>query len=221
VAQESASAFVTCAGEPFATADSLEPVTAAPTIDFVAPADATGDERLAVLGAVCRAGSALSSDSGLACSDGSTAQAFTLDFALDDGNHPNTNPTFASVTFDGDELAPDTGDSTDCATLPSVPAGATEHGIRVALADGARDPLERVNGADPTQESLLISYFVTHGGLDHAWSAIESTAPVANGAVTWTGPAHVDGPLLSRFIFVVRDGRGGSDFTERRVCIVP
>jgi hypothetical protein len=211
----------TCAGDPLATAESLEPVADAPTIAFQAPPDALGDERLVVHGGVCPAGSALSAADGLSCSDGSSAQAVTLDFTMDDGNHPNTNPAFVSLSFDGAELSAESALTTDCAELPRVTAGSGEHRLRVELDRAARDPVEPLNGADPTRESLLLSYFVTRGGLDHAWSAIDSAAPSAVGSATWTVPARVEAPALARFVFVVRDGRGGSDFAERRACIVP
>jgi hypothetical protein len=210
-----------CAGEPLATAESLEPVPGAPTIAFQTPVDASGDERLVVDGAVCPAGEGLGESPGLLCSDGSSAQAVTLDFAMDDGNHPNTNPALVSVSFDGSELASETGTTTDCAELPAVTAGSGEHKLRVELDASSRDPIEQVSPNDPARESLLLSYFVTRGGLDHAWSAIDSAAPGTFGSALWSVPARVDAPALARFVFVVRDGRGGSDFTERRLCIVP
>jgi hypothetical protein len=211
----------TCAGAPLATAESLEPVPDPPSIAFQAPADALGDERLVVQGDVCPAGSAFSAADGRSCSDGSNAQAVTMDFNLDDGSHPNTNPTFVSLSFDGTELPAESALTTDCAELPEIPAGSREHRLRAVLGEASRDPVEQLNAADPARESLLLSYFVTRGGLDHAWSAIGSDAPSAVGSVIWTGPARVDAPALARFIFVVRDGRGGSDFAERRACIVP
>ncbi len=210
-----------CAGEPLAVAESLDPVPAAPEIAFQAPGDATGDERLVVQGSVCRAGTSLAEAPGTLCSDGARAQAVTLDFALDDGTHPNSNPELVSVTFDGAELPVDSAETTDCAELPEVPAGSGEHRLRVELTESSRDPVEQKNTEDPARESLLLSYFVTRGGLDHAWSAIDSGAASAVGSASWTVPDRVDAPALARFVFVVRDGRGGSDFAERRACIVP
>jgi hypothetical protein len=210
-----------CGGEPLAVVESLEPVAAAPELAFQAPPDATGDERLVVQGSVCRAGTSLVEAPSVACSDGASAQAVTLDFALDDGSHPNSNPELASITFDGAELPADSAMTTDCAELPEVPAGSGEHRLRVELPESSRDPVEQRSPEDPTRESLLLSYFVTRGGLDHAWSAIDSGAPNAVGSALWTVPERVDSPALARFVFVVRDGRGGSDFAERRACIVP
>jgi hypothetical protein len=76
------------------------------------------------------------------------------------------------------------------------------------------------NGADFTRESLLVSYFISRGDLDHAFSGLESTDPSNATGALWTAP-EVDAPSLARFVVVVRDGRGGSDFAERRICILP
>lgn len=221
VAADSASDLTTCAGEPLATAASLIPVPDAPSIAFVAPVDATADTRLAVLGKVCSSDAGLPSDDASTCDDGSAVRATTLDFYMDDGSHPNTNPAITSVSFDGTELAPETGLTTDCAELPAVSAGSIKHGLNVKVDETSRDPIERQTGADPARESLLFSYFVSRGDVDHAWSGIESTDPSSSTGATWTPPPNVDTPSLARFVIVVRDGRGGSDFTERRVCIVP
>jgi hypothetical protein len=221
VAADSASDLTTCAGEPLATAASLSPVPDAPSIAFVAPAEAMGDERLAVLGDVCASGAGLPSETASTCDDGSAVRATALDFFMDDGNHPNTNPAITSVSFDGMELAPETGLTTDCAELPAVSAGAIKHGLNVKVDEASRDPIERDTAADPTRESLLFSYFVSRGDLDHAFSGLESTDTSNSTGALWTAPASVSAPSLARFVVVVRDGRGGSDFTERRLCIVP
>ena len=221
VAADSASDLTTCAGEPLATAASLSPVPDAPSIAFVAPADASAETRLAVLGNVCSSGAGLPSATATACDDGSAVRATTLDFYMDDGTHPNTNPALTSVSLDGAELAPETALTTDCAELPAIPAGTVKHGLNVKVDDASRDPVERETGVDPTRESLLFSYFVSRGDVDHAFSGIESNDTSSSTGALWTAPASVSMPTLARFVIVVRDGRGGSDFTERRVCIVP
>lgn len=220
VARDSTTDLTACAGEPLAEASSLEPTVGVPTLAFQAPPDALGDERLAVTGAVCRAGAGLATSSGLACSDGSTAQAAVFDFMLDDGQHPNTNPAFTRLTFDGDELGPENADTTDCALLPNVSSGSKGHRLGVELDESSRDALAPGSTGGPTRESLLLSYFITRGELDHAWTAIESDAPTTSGSALWAAPPTKE-LALARFVFVVRDGRGGADFTERRVCIAP
>jgi hypothetical protein len=220
VALDSPSDLASCSGDALAVGESIDPAPGAPTVAFTAPADATGSERLAVLGGVCPAGASLGAESGLSCSDGSSAQAASLDFAMDDGNHPNTNPALTSLTLDGSELAADTADTTDCTLLPVVARG-TKHRVALDLDSASRDPVEQVGPGDPTRESLLVSYFATTGELDHAFSAIDSTAASTAASVTWTAPVPRGEPLLARLYVVVRDGRGGSDFAERRVCVTP
>ena len=220
VAADAATDLTTCAGEPLATAASLIPTPDAPSIAFVAPADLTGDERLAVLGNVCASGIGLPAEGASTCDDGSAVRATTLDFALDDGSHPNTNPALTTIALDGLELAPETGLTTDCAELPGVPAGALKHRLSVSVDEASRDALERENDTGPARGSLLVSYFVSRGDLDHAFSGIESDDTSSTTGALWTAP-NVDVPSLARFVVVVRDGRGGSDFTERRLCIVP
>jgi hypothetical protein len=67
---------------------------------------------------------------------------------------------------------------------------------------------------------LLVSWFTTSGELDHAYSSIDSEAADSFATASWDAPG-VAVPALARLIAVVRDGRGGSDFLERRVCVVP
>jgi len=220
VAADAATDLTTCAGEPLATAASLTPIPSAPSISFVAPADASGDERLAVLGDVCSSGIGLPAAGARSCDDGSEVRSTTLDFSMDDGSHPNTNPALTSVALDGVELPPETGLSTDCAELPGVPSGALEHRLNVSVDESSRDEIERESATGPTRESLLVSYFVSRGELDHAWGGIESDDPSSTTGALWSAP-NVDTPALARFVVVVRDGRGGSDFTERRLCILP
>lgn len=125
------------------------------------------------------------------------------------------------ILLDGRELSAGSATTTDCALLTRVPRG-SKHTLRVELGEASRDPLPVETGADTTRENLLVSYFIDRGDLDHAFSSIESSAPVAAGSAVWTAPARVgEAPELARFVVVARDGRGGSAFVERRVCVEP
>jgi hypothetical protein len=210
-----------CGSERLATASSLDPVAGAPLLRFDAPSEATGNERIAVFASVCPAGERLPSEDARRCSGGSETLDATLDFSMDDGQHPNSNPTFTGVLLDGTELPAESATTTDCALLTTVPRG-SRHTLRVELDELSRDPLQVETGADAGRESLLVSYFIDQGDLDHAYSSIQSTAAHAAGSAVWTAPGRVgDSPRLARFVVVARDGRGGSDFVERRICVEP
>jgi hypothetical protein len=210
-----------CSSDTLAASSSLDPVTAQPLLRFEAPSGGTGDERLAVFASVCPAGASLPSAEARRCSDGSEILSATVDFSMDDGLHPNSNPVFTDVLLDGTTLGPESSSTTDCALLAAVPRG-SKHTLRVELDELSRDVLAVETGADTTRESLLVSYFIDQGDMEHAFSSIPSTALAAAGSAVWTAPANVrDAPRLARFVVVVRDGRGGSDFVERRVCVEP
>jgi hypothetical protein len=221
LALDTRSTATRCTSDPLATASSLEPVVGAPAILFDAPADAAGNERLAVHASICPDGESLPSEDARRCSGGSEVLDGSVDFSLDDGFHPNTNPAFTIVTLDGAELPPETAVTTDCAELTRVPRG-SKHTLRVELDELSRDPLPQDSGADIARENLLVSYFIDQGDLDHAFSSVKSTAPTAAAGAVWTAPNDVrDAPRLARFVVVARDGRGGSDFIERRICVEP
>jgi hypothetical protein len=66
------------------------------------------------------------------------------------------------------------------------------------------------------------SHYVTAGDLERAHTVIDSTSPRPKVKLHWSAPSTVTaGGQLVRFHFVLRDGRGGVDWTTRAVCIVP
>jgi hypothetical protein len=220
VAADSVTDLVSCEGEPLARAASLEPVQGAPAIAFQAPEMPGQSGRLAVLGAVCPAGVPLPSEDAAACADGSWLLGVTADFPMDGTGAPNTNPAFVSYSLDGAELAPESAGASDCNELAEVRSGSTGHALRVELDPNSRDSLPVDASSDTARESLLISWFTTSGELDHAYSSIDSTAADSFATAAWDAPG-VAAPTPARLFAVVRDGRGGSDFLERRVCVVP
>jgi hypothetical protein len=218
VAIDSAHTVPECAAEPFARGTSLEPVAALPSVEFVTPSELNGDEWLAVTGVICPAGGTLNGETSDSCSNG-RGQAVSVDFPLDHGRALNTNPTLLRISLDGEELPEDSATSQDCAALPQI-GGGSKHPLLVELDPSSRDPLPVIETSDAARESLLVSYYITEGILKHAWGSIPSTAAANAVATEWDTPT-TSSPLLARIIVVVRDGRGGSDFTERRICVVP
>lgn len=66
-------------------------------------------------------------------------------------------------------------------------------------------------------ESLLLATFVTGGELDHTYAALESgEAAPKDVRVAWKPPAD-EGEV--KVFFVLRDGRGGTTFVRRNVCV--
>jgi len=80
--------------------------------------------------------------------------------------------------------------------------------------------------ATPTRERLQLSRFTTAGKLKSQFSFVEATDDSASTAVavTWDAPEAADVPAAGAavtFTFVVRDDRGGTDWTTRALCVAP
>ena len=80
--------------------------------------------------------------------------------------------------------------------------------------------------ATPARERLQISQFTTAGKLKSQFSFVESTDESATTTVdvTWDAPEAAEVPAAGvavTFTFVVRDNRGGADWTTRTLCVTP
>jgi hypothetical protein len=159
------------------------------------------------------------------------------------GGVTNRRPVIEAdaARLDGAEWAPTTaatdGGPTGCSantTLPHVvvresESAAVEVDLSIAVRNLDREPSEAIGGDPPaprqTRETLMLSSFTTAGELSTQFTFIEAddetTAPAAE--VTWTAPDFddiaPDGTRV-RFTFVLRDGRGGLDWTTRALCAV-
>ena len=83
--------------------------------------------------------------------------------------------------------------------------------------------LPAMTPASTRKETLQIAYASTDGTLEEAFGYVESDAPTSGQRVQvgWTAPSLQAGPMRVRFYFVVRDLRGGCDWTRREACVVP
>ena len=77
-----------------------------------------------------------------------------------------------------------------------------------------------------TRESLQISQFTTAGKLKSQFSFVEATDENATTTVdvTWDAPEAAEVQATGEavtFTFVVRDDRGGTDWTTRVLCVTP
>jgi hypothetical protein len=217
--------LASCSAEPFAL--SAAPAdTQRPTFEFVVPEDLDPSQasQVLVLGWLCPGASGNVDAGDARCDDGGGLRV-SLDFALA-GQGDNTNPDFlaGAISFDGEIWSERPLPTTSCAGLgfPEVSATGGDHVISVQLPASARDELVQEEPIDPARETLEIAHFLSAGELDHTFTRIlPDTLEIASSVVfTPNSEAASEGSLV-QFWFVVRDGRGGSDFTERAACVLP
>ena len=216
-----------CAGPVFAEQALLEPEPVAPQIEFELPepVNEAATPRLLVKGVICANGSPRVTESPSTCASGDQTLAVTLEVDLATPAEANQNPSFdaAELSIDGEPLTPPLSLPGACAGagLREVPAGSV-HRFELRFAESARDPLLRSNDADPAVESLLLSHFASSGELERAFSPIPPETADISTNIEWIAPGDATpAGRLVRFWFVIRDLRGGSDFVERALCVVP
>lgn len=106
-------------------------------------------------------------------------------------------------------------------TVPTASARRGAVYVRSIFPADQRDVYLPPNGAAMQRESLRVSHFADAGQFNSQFSFIEGEAD--NSQVAWI-PPEVTTPAaitLVRFYFVVRDQRGGVDWTRRYLCLVP
>jgi hypothetical protein len=186
---------------------------------------------LVVYGQVCAgAGSTpvFEPRSGLPGCTGGRGTTVSLDVPLLLGADANHNPKAERAFWLDGEPWP-AGDA-PCAQGPRVVAGTPDHVIRAATDGGDREVYTSFVGVPPVptpaRERLQISQFTTAGELKSQYSFVEATdlraAPTVE--VTWEAPDADEVPpdgLPVTFTFVMRDERGGADWTTRSLCVTP
>ena len=196
-----------------------------------------------MLGEVCADGTlGFDQNSQLGTCTGAGASGTSVNFVVPvtpDGATPNRHPVLANdvVQLGGVDWDPATataaaaGDACDATTgLPVVgatPAGmdAVKQEIRIVSDGDDRETYTPAGATTPQLEELQISNFTTAGKLDSLYTAIfaTDTRPDADVSVKWAPPAARDvsgGGEVVVFYFVVRDLRGGLDWTSRALCAV-
>jgi hypothetical protein len=146
--------------------------------------------------------------------DGEPATALTFQLPVEH-EAPNHHPRAGALSFAGQPWEP--------GACPEVVAGAGDVEITVATDGGDREPYTTDEG-EARRESLRLSFFTTAGEMDGQYRVVEADdpadAPVSR--MTWTPPSvedTADGGLEVRFTVVVRDLRGGIDWTTRTACV--
>ncbi len=210
-----------CATEPLATFQG----TGTPTMTVALPDAAAlgGVDHLTLYGRVCDSGAPAFDASGLpACTEGAGTTASVAIRVQGDVNH---NPTAdRGAAFDG---APWITTTDPCASGPRIPADEGEHFVALVTAGSDRESYTAVVGDPPKptaeREALQISLFTTAGELKSPFAFVEAADAAAETpiSVKWTAPKpdEITTPTPVTFTFVVRDGRGGVDWTTRAACV--
>jgi hypothetical protein len=231
----SSSSVARCAGPVLAESVQPTPMLTEPRVGLLVPDEGSlGDVRqLLVFGILCPRGE-VSVPSSLSAAWPEHLHCATPDVSgtrvetslpLQIDNDGNRNPSLSDDEIElGDQPWADPGDpwalSPDCAGtgLLEVRAGSSDIAVRLVFTGDDREPTAA------GREALSVGTFSSGGELERAFSFVESDDPANPPSVRvgWKvpGSAPAAGRLI-RFHFVVRDGRGGTDWTTRALCLVP
>lgn len=228
-----AAANGSCANAPLAFA---EESGLAPTFSFQVPTSATlaDAESVYVLGVICDRGSPGVDAQGTPRCAGERAHGTSvrLEVVLELNDHGNLNPELDDTTIALDtqvwDAAPEASDATGCAgnaALPQVKANGEKHLLTIEIGADVRELYTTPTSGRSQLEALQISHFTTAGELEGQYSFVEASDPTERPELSfdWHAPeakeVASDGERV-RFVFVVRDMRGGLAVTERALCAV-
>jgi len=208
-----------------------------PRVSIPVPSSAGlgGPASVVMYGEICAgAGSmpAFDPQTGLAtCTAGGRGTTVSLVFPLQLGDEANHNPVAdRAFTLDGVAWPAPSGAAPCAAEGPRVTAGSRAHVIAGTTDGSDRERYTALVGDPPTpvpaREQLQISQFTTAGELKSQFSFVEATDEGATTTVqvVWDAPEAAEVPaggLAVTFTFVVRDERGGADWTTRSLCVTP
>jgi len=201
----------------------------------VPPVDVLGSATSLVLfGQICSGAGSMpifDPQSGVPSCTGGDGTTTSVNIPLQLGDGANHNPTAdRGFTFDGQTWPALAAGDDPCVVGPRASAGTKDHVIGNTTEGSDRELYTALLGdppvATPERESLQISQFTTAGKLTSQFSFVEGTDDNAETTVdvTWEAPPTTEVPaagLPVTFTFVVRDDRGGTDWTSRAACVVP
>jgi len=206
--------------------------SAAPVVvPFTMPEVVDDVRRPLMLGAICEGGAPGAEGDGLPRCQSGTTSANVARFQLPDpvGNrHPQLGDD--PIEFEGAlwtaRATGDAGAPCDVTSgMPVVaPDGDLERRFRIVTDANDRDSYPRAGAAAAELEALQLSSFATDGDLAGQYTTVDATdtRPDADLTGKWTTPAPKDVPaagLTVHFHFILRDGRGGLDATDRALCV--
>lgn len=221
-----------CASAPLAL---YEGTASPPRISIPVPtADVLGSATSLILyGQICSGAGSMpifDPQSGIPGCTGGGGTTASVDIPLQLGVDANHNPTAdRAFTFDGQAWPALAAGDDPCVVGPKASAATKDHVIGNTTEGSDREPYTAMLGdppvATPERESLQISQFTTAGKLQSQFSFVEGTDDNAETTVdvSWEAPPATEVPdagLAVTFTFVVRDNRGGTDWTTRSACVV-
>jgi len=216
-----------CEGAPTMTGQGTTPPIVVP---FLMPAAIDDVRRPMLLGAICEGGAPAVDSQGLPICGAGTTSANPARFQLPRttaDQAANRHPQLAddAIEFDGvawtARAIGDAGIPCDgSAGMPLVAPGDTEHRLRVVTDGNDRDSFTPDGANVPQLEELQLSSFATEGEVLNQYATVDAMQTDLTGK--WTAPAAKAVPaagLTVNFHFVLRDGRGGLDWTDRALCV--
>jgi len=231
--QPALSGDVTCGSAPYTVYQGND---AQPTVALTMPDASTLGAATSVLlyGRICDgAAPTFDPQSGLpGCTGGAAGTTAAVTIGVGSADMANHNPPAdRGLTFDGQPWpAPDAAaDPCAGAAGPSIAAGTTDHVVGLQTAGSDRESYTIPFGDPPVptaeREALQLSPFATQGKFQNTFAFVDAgdpaDAPVTN--MKWDAPDTKDVTAATpvSFIFVVRDDRGGTDWTTRVACVTP
>lgn len=223
--------------------------TTLPLLSVTAPLGAA--DRLIIAGVICAGGPVADPAAaewqrcGSAASDGGASVDETdvqLTIPVQVGDAGNASPSLGddAITLGGAAWSSGAGDLNlsasggPCADDSSQPQVARvddqKHEVVVEIDAADRERIAPAAGdhASPVREGAQLSAFATLGSFQTQFRSVlaEDEHPTTPLDFKWTPPSKADAALdtegrLVRFVFVLRDGRGGLDVTTRTLCLVP
>lgn len=145
----------------------------------------------------------------------------------------HVRPAPGAAETDNDNPAIDTGDilldgqvlGAPRACTPDVPVILSNAGERTLVFHFHDEQRQIASTPQNTRESLVLSHVVTAGELDRQYSALDPEEPAPKDVeIKWTPPGAEEVPAdgtsrLVDILFILRDGRGGTAFARRAVCV--
>jgi hypothetical protein len=222
---------LTCDGAPLALFAGTD---TPPRITFLAPGlDALGAAKAVVVyGQICAGADSVpifDPQHGIPSCTSDRGTTVSVSVPLQLGDDANRNPIAdRAFTFDGQAWPGSAAADDPCVAGPRVTPGSKDHVIGNTTDGSDREGYTALLGAPPVatpaRESLEVSQFTTAGKLKSQFSFVEATNNDASTIVDvkWEAPEAAEVPttgLPVTFTFVVRDNRGGTDWTTRAACV--